>query len=172
MSLYKEWTDLMANQTDETFEAFWKTYSGTEKKIYSDILDHPQDHFSGSFSELAKKYDADPVIFTGFLDGIQGSLISGELKLEDVDENTEIDFEIDFEKLFFNMHKADAEYLYSLKQWKTVLGEEKMAEIFKITRNQRPLSRKRKSAEMIRVPAEAGKNTNTAAVKTHNCTYL
>ena len=34
MSLYKQWVDLMEGQTEETFEAFWEEYSGTETRIY------------------------------------------------------------------------------------------------------------------------------------------
>ena len=37
MSLFAEWKDLMENQTEETFEEFWKEYSETETKIYKHI---------------------------------------------------------------------------------------------------------------------------------------
>ena len=35
------------------------------------------------------------------------------------------------ETLFYNMLAADADYLYGLPQWETILGEEKIAEIAK-----------------------------------------
>ena len=40
MTLYGQWEELIGNQTDQTFDEFWDKYSSTEKKIYSDILDH------------------------------------------------------------------------------------------------------------------------------------
>lgn len=39
--------------------------------------------------------------------------------------DSEIDLDIDFEKLYFNMHKADADYLWGLDEWNDVLSEEK-----------------------------------------------
>ena len=54
---------------------------------------------------------------------------------------TQIDLKIVPEKLFVNMLKADAEYLYSLPQWETILGEEKMAEIAKEYRASRTVRR-------------------------------
>ena len=74
MSLYKQWVDLMEGQTDETFDAFWKEYSETETRIYTHILESKEQRLAGKFSELTAKFEADPVIFMGFLDGIQTSL--------------------------------------------------------------------------------------------------
>ena len=74
MSLYKDWTDLIEGQTDKTFDEFWEKYSSTEQRIYQGILKDKQAEVSGVFKEMAEKYEADPVIFMGFLDGIQTSL--------------------------------------------------------------------------------------------------
>ena len=38
MTLFKQWTELMETQTEETFEAFWEEYSGAETKIYQHIF--------------------------------------------------------------------------------------------------------------------------------------
>ena len=121
MSLYQEWQDLIENQTEETFEAFWKEYAETETKIYSYILENHQEHLKGTVGELVDKFQCNKVIFVGFLDGVNSSLNS-EMELNNVDENTSVDLDIDFEKLFFNMLKAEADYLYSLSQWDGVLS--------------------------------------------------
>ena len=42
-TLFEQWQDLIENQTQETFNEFWEEYSGAETKIYSDILDHPDE---------------------------------------------------------------------------------------------------------------------------------
>ena len=39
MTLFKEWRDLIENQTEATFKNFWEEYSGAETRIYSSILD-------------------------------------------------------------------------------------------------------------------------------------
>ena len=77
MTLFEQWKDLIENQTEETFRDFWEEYSGAETKIYSDILDKPEEKMTGTLGELAAKYEVRPVIFMGFLDGINSSLKKG-----------------------------------------------------------------------------------------------
>lgn len=129
-TLFEQWQDLIENQTQETFNDFWEEYSGAESKIYSDILDHPEEKMTGKLGELAAKYDVRPVIFMGFLDGINES-IEKKQDIEGFDEESEIDLKIVPETLFYNMLKADADYLYGLEQWMDILGEEKIKEIVK-----------------------------------------
>ena len=52
-TLYEQWKDLIENQTEETFEAFWKEYSETETRIYKDLLAHHTEITKGTFKELA-----------------------------------------------------------------------------------------------------------------------
>lgn len=129
-TLFEQWQDLIENQTQETFNEFWEEYSGAETKIYSDILDHPDEKMTGKLGELAAKYEVRPVIFMGFLDGINES-IETKQELEGFDEDSEIELKIVPETLFYNMLKADADYLYGLEQWMDILGEDKIREIVK-----------------------------------------
>ena len=128
MSLLNQWLDLMEGQTKATIDEFWKEYSETETKIYTYILSDHEKKLEGKFSDLVEKFDCNKIIFMGFLDGINTSL-KKELDLKKITEDSEINLDIDFEKLYFNMHKADADYLYTLPQWEQVLGSDKMAEI-------------------------------------------
>ena len=72
----------------------------------------------------------DEVTFLGFLDGINTSL-KQELDLESLESSTAISLDVDFEKLYFNMLDAKADWLYHLKEWDGVLSEEKRHEITK-----------------------------------------
>ena len=54
MTLFKEWRDLIENQTEATFKNFWEEYSGAETRIYSSILDNPEEVVSGTLGELAE----------------------------------------------------------------------------------------------------------------------
>lgn len=156
MSLYKQWLDLMEGQTDETFEAFWKEYSETETRIYSYILENKDTHLAGKFSKLVEKFEADPVIFMGFLDGIQTSL-NKPFELEAITEESDIDLDVDFEKLFFNMLKAEAEYLYTLKQWENVLSEEKIMEIIKDFKRSKTVHKEKEPGRNDPCPCGSGK---------------
>ena len=139
-TLLKQWQKLIGNQTKETFEEFWEEYSGAETKIYSDILDHPDEKMTGTIAELSEKYDVRPVIFMGFLDGVNESIVTPN-DLEGMDEESQVEVEIIPEKLFFNMLKAEADYLYGLEQWNDVLDEEKMAQIAKEYKQSRTVRR-------------------------------
>lgn len=52
-----------------------------------------------------------------------------------------MEVEIEPEKLFFNMLKADADYLYGLPQWEDILGGEKMLSIAKEYKQSRTVRR-------------------------------
>lgn len=130
MTLFEQWKDLIENQTEETFQAFWEEYSAAEAKIYSSILDDPTVPMTGKVGELAEKFEVRPVIFEGFLDGVNDSIVTKN-DFENADLDTEVTVEIIPETLFYNMLAADADYLYGLPQWVDILGEEKMKELAK-----------------------------------------
>ena len=156
MSLYKQWLDLMEGQTDETFEAFWKEYSETETRVYAHILESKEPRLTGEFSELAAKFEADPVIFMGFLDGIQTSL-NNPFELDAVTEDTDIDLDIDFEKLYFNMLKADADYLYTLKAWEGIFSEDKIMQIIKDFKRSKIVHKEKEPGRNDPCPCGSGK---------------
>ncbi len=156
MTLYKQWLDLMNSQTEETFENFWKEYSETETRIYEYILANKETNLAGIFSDLVKKFDANPVIFMGFLDGINTSLNKAN-DLEKIKEDTSLDLDVDFEKLFFNMLKADAEYLYTLPQWDDVLSEERRIEIVKEFKRSKTVRKDKEPGRNDPCPCGSGK---------------
>ncbi|SCJ83632.1 Predicted metal-binding protein related to the C-terminal domain of SecA [uncultured Eubacterium sp.] len=156
MSLFQDWKELMENQTEDTFENFWKEYSETETKIYTHILENHQEHLSGTIDELVAKFQCNKTIFVGFLDGINSSL-KAEMDLDAVTEETAIDLDIDFEKLFFNMLKAEAEYLFTLPAWDDVLSEEKRIEIIKEFKRSKTVHAEKKPGRNDPCPCGSGK---------------
>ena len=155
-TLYEQWKDLIENQTKETFEAFWKEYSETETRVYAHILESKEPRLTGKFSELAAKFEADPVIFMGFLDGIQTSL-NNPFELDAVTEDTDIDLAIDFEKLYFNMLKADADYLYTLKAWEGIFSEDKIMQIIKDFKRSKIVHKEKEPGRNDPCPCGSGK---------------
>ena len=149
MSLYTDWKTLLENQTDDTFEAFWDEYCKAEMKIYSHILEHHDEHLTGALGELSEKFEVRPVIFEGFLDGIESSLKNGDnLDIESMTEDSAIDLDVDFEKLYYNMWQADAPHLYSLEAWSGVLDED--------TRKRN--SKEYKKSKIYHAPKKPGRN--------------
>ena len=135
MTYYETWIDNSENVKDQTsYTQYINAYYTMEKDAYDKILSAYPDNkefTSGKASELAKKlgFGADTMdIFVGFLDGIQTSL-KKEIDVKAVDDETEIDLDIDYEKLYYNMRDAKATWLFKLPSWKKVLPDDKAAEI-------------------------------------------
>ena len=156
MSLFQDWKDLMENQTEDTFENFWKEYSETETKIYTHILENAKEHLSGTVDELVAGFQCDKTIFVGFLDGINSSLKT-EIDLSGVTGETAIDLDVDFEKLFFNMLKAEADYLFTIPAWEDVLSEDTRMEIIKEFKRSKTVHVEKKPGRNDPCPCGSGK---------------
>lgn len=156
MTLLKQWQDLMEQQTDATIDEFWQEYAGTEQRVYQSILKNYPEKLSGKLSELTERFEARPVIFMGFMDGINSSLTE-EMDLESVTEDTDLVFDIDYEKLYFNMLKADADYLYTLEEWLNVFDEDKLKSIVKDYRRSKIVHVEKKPGRNDPCPCGSGK---------------
>lgn len=131
MSLLTDWrnhaySDEMDSQKGQLF---WANYFAIEKGIYEQILKNPDEVIEGTVAELAEKFDTKISIMTGFLDGINDSLINPN-PIEDMTEETQVNLGIDIEKLYYNMVEARADWLYDLPEWNVLLTEEKRKELF------------------------------------------
>ena len=156
MSIYSKWENLIGNQSDDSFPDFWKKYSEAETKLYNSILDKPEEQVTGTITTLAKSMKLDPVLVTGFLDGISSSL-NKEITVKEFDENTEFVLDINFEKLYFNMLEAGAEYLFTLPQWPNILSEETIIEITKAQKASKTVVKEDKIGRNEPCPCGSGK---------------
>jgi hypothetical protein len=131
MGLFEQWKETANKERSQTEnDSFWTEYLAKEKDVYENLLENHETVSEGTLSELAGKYGMDTVTFAGFLDGINSSLVK-EIDLDNIEEQSAIKLEIDFEKLYFNMLDAKAEWLYNLEQWEQVLPQERRQEIKK-----------------------------------------
>lgn len=125
MALLKEWYavayDEKANKGD--LQRFWTRYFGLERDVYDQLLNNPDEEVKGTVSELAEKYGLTTLEMTGFLDGINESLVE-ENPLEELEEDTVVSLKFDKVKLYKNMVAAKADWLYELPQWKTIFDDE------------------------------------------------
>lgn len=129
MGLYKQWEDLAKiPQTQEQHNAFWSDYFDAEKEVYKQILKEKKNKYSGTAKEIAEGFGLEPVIFAAFVDGINTSL-NEKIDLETLEEDTPIEMDIDWEKLYFNMNDAKAKWLYTLEEWDGILPKNKRDEI-------------------------------------------
>ncbi|WP_019227284.1 SEC-C metal-binding domain-containing protein [Sedimentibacter sp. B4] len=131
MSLYTEWTETLKGiTTQEEYQAFFNEYMTKETECYKNILQTKNPVLEGTIKELAEKNNMTAMEFIGFLDGGNTSL-KETLELENLEEDTQIKAEFDFEKLLWNMHDSKAEWLYGMEEWNNIFDEEKRKQIKK-----------------------------------------
>ncbi len=137
-------------------KAFWDEYSDIEGRIYTKILENPNESFSYKIADLAEEMKTTEEFVMGFTDGINDSL-KQEMNLEEVEADTQITLEIDLEKLYFNMLDAKAEYLYSIPAWDDIFTDEKREEIQKELKNSKTIRNENKVGRNDPCPCGSGK---------------
>ena len=125
MALLKTWRDMAysatANKGD--LQRLWADYFQKEKDIYAQLLKNPDEVVKGTVKELAEKYGVDIMTMTGFLDGINDSLVTPN-PIDTMEEDTKVSLVFDKEKLYKNMVDARADWLYELPQWDAIFDAE------------------------------------------------
>ena len=128
----------------------------THKQQNEELLADKDTVVSGTVKELADKYETELQMFVGFLDGINDSLKEAN-PIEEMDENTQVSLDIDFEKLYYNMVGCRAEWLYNLKEWDDILTEERRKELYKESRNSTTVVKGKKIGRNDPCPCGSGK---------------
>ncbi len=137
MSYYKTWMNKSEDASNrQEYMEYINRYYALEKVAYEKILGAYPDNadlLSGTAAELAKKleFPKDSMdVFVGFIDGIKSSLTNADdIDLDAIDDNYELKLVIDYEKLYYNMRDAKADWLFNIKAWKDILSDEKRNEI-------------------------------------------
>ena len=129
MSLYSQWQAMAeAERTPEENKAFWDEYFAIETEAYKKILARGQEFYEDKLSVIAEEFGMSEVVFAGFMDGINTSLVK-EYDLDKLKEGSAISLKVDFEKLYYNMHDAKAKWLYTLSGWDDILSQQQRREI-------------------------------------------
>ena len=128
-TLLEQWRDIAYDESADRgqLQRFWKEYFQIEKEIYEKLLTNPDEEVKGTVKELAERYGISIMEMTGFLDGINESLVEAN-PIETMEEDTHVNLIYDKEKLYKNMVDAKADWLYELPQWDAIFdGETKKA---------------------------------------------
>ena len=125
MALLKKWQDYAYNENMDRGELqrFWDRYFLLEKGVYEQLLTTPDEAVEGTVKELSEKYGLSVLEMTGFLDGINDSLVTPN-PIEEMEEDTKVSLAFDKVKLYKNMVEAKAEWLYELPMWENIFDEE------------------------------------------------
>ena len=125
MALLENWQKIAYNEktNKQELQRFWQRYFLVEKGVYEKLLVNPDEKVEGTVKELAEKYELSILDMTGFLDGINESLIEPN-PIETMEEDTKVSLAFDKVKLYKNMVDAKADWLYELPMWKEIYDEE------------------------------------------------
>ncbi len=125
MALLESWQKVAYNEktNKQELQRFWQRYFLVEKGVYEKLLVNPDEHVEGTVKELAEKYELSIMDMTGFLDGINESLITPN-PIDTMEEDTVVNLNFDKEKLYKNMVEARADWLYELSAWEEIFDQE------------------------------------------------
>ena len=125
MALLQGWQRVAYNEKADQgkLQKFWNDYFLLEKGIYEQLLSNPEEKVEGTVKELAEKYNISVMEMTGFLDGINDSLVEAN-PIDTMEEDTHVNLIFDKEKLYKNMVDAKADWLYELPQWDAIFDAE------------------------------------------------
>ncbi len=125
MALLESWQKVAYNEktNKQELQRFWQRYFLVEKGVYQKLLVNPDEHVEGTVKELAEKYELSIMDMTGFLDGINESLITPN-PIDTMEEDTVVNLNFDKEKLYKNMVEARADWLYELPAWEEIFDQE------------------------------------------------
>ena len=132
MALLAQWREVAYNENigQDKLQRLWNAYFMEEKNIYAQLLKNPDEVVKGTVKELAEKFGVSLMTMTGFLDGINDSLVEAN-PIEEMEEDTEVNLGFDKALLYKNMVAAEAEWLYELEEWESIFDEETRKALYK-----------------------------------------
>lgn len=132
MALLEQWRTVAYSEDTGKAELqqLWTTYFEEEKGIYAQLLKNPDEVVKGSVKELAEKYGVSIMTMTGFLDGINDSLVE-QNPIEEMEEDTVVNLGFDKALLYKNMVAAEADWLYELEEWNDIFDEDTRKALYK-----------------------------------------
>ena len=126
MALLEQWRKVAYNEQagQDQLQQLWSKYFQEERDIYAQLLKNPDEVVEGSVKELAEKYGVSIMTMTGFLDGINDSLVKAN-PIEEMEEDTVVN--LGFDKAL----AAEADWLYNLEEWNDIFDEETRKTLYK-----------------------------------------
>ena len=156
MSIYEDWLAKAFTKEGRSVDAVWDVYLPAEQKVYEYILENKVTNLSGTVTELGEKFNMSAEYMIAFVDGIN-DILPEKYDVKKLDENSQIDLEIDFEKLYKKMVEYKAEHLYTLKQWDNIFDETKQKALYAEQRNSRTVVKGKKIGRKPPPPCGSGK---------------
>ena len=148
MGLQDAWKRISLDTKGEPVKHVWDDYLAKEKVVYANILRNKTARLEGTVAELAGELRFTTTHMFAFLDGIHEA-VDGVPALEEIEEDTAIAFDIDFERLYKKMVEYKADDLYNMPEWDNIFPAEKQKELY---------TEQKRSHTVVRNEAKTGRN--------------
>jgi len=148
MALQDAWKRISLDTKGELVKHVWDDYLAREKTVYTNILRNKTTRLEGTVSELAESMKLTPTLMFAFIDGIHEA-VDGLPPLEEIEEDTPIVIDIEFERLYKQMVAYKADELYSLAEWEEIFPKERQKELYQ---------EQKRSHTIVRNEAKIGRN--------------
>ena len=158
MNLMEQWRSVAYNEATgkEKLQQLWAAYFQEEKEIYAQLLKNHDEVVKGTVKELADKFKVSLMTMTGFLDGINDSLVE-QNPIDDLEEDTQVNLGFDKALLYKNMVAAEADWLYNLEEWNDIFDEETRKELYKEQKSSTTIVKEQKVYPNDPCPCGSGK---------------
>lgn len=158
MNLMEQWRSVAYNEATgkEKLQQLWAAYFQEEKEIYAQLLKNPDEVVKGTVKKLADKFKVSLMTMTGFLDGINDSLVE-QNPIDDLEEDTQVNLGFDKALLYKNMVAAEADWLYNLEEWNDIFDEETRKELYKEQKSSTTIVKEQKVYPNDPCPCGSGK---------------
>ena len=152
MNLMEQWRSVAYNEATgkDKLQQLWAAYFQEEKGIYAQLLKNPDEVVKGTVKELADKFKVSLMTMTGFLDGINDSLVE-QNPIDDLEEDTQVNLGFDKALLYKNMVAAEADWLYD------IFDEETRKELYKEQKSSTTIVKEQKVYPNDPCPCGSGK---------------
>lgn len=158
MALLEQWRNSAYSQTEDkqVLQSLWMEYFQKETGIYEELLKNPDEVVKGTVKELAEKYGVDIMTMTGFLDGINDSLVEAN-PIEEMEEDTVVNLGFDKARLYKNMVAAEADWLYNLEAWNDIFDEDTRKALYREQKDSTTIRKEAKIYPNDPCPCGSGK---------------
>ena len=156
MSIYEEWLNKAFTKEGKSVDAVWDLYLPAEQKVYEYILENKVTNIHGTVTELGERFNMSAEYVIAFVDGLN-DILPKKYDIRKLDENSEVNIDIDFEKLYKKMVEYRADHLYTLKQWDNIFDETKQKALYAEQRNSRTIVKGKKIGRNDPCPCGSGK---------------
>ena len=129
MTLVESWNRLAFDVQNQPVKHVWDEYLAKENLIYVDILKNKTTKIEGKAKDLAERFNLTLPQMGAFFDGIH-ECIDNLGPIEAITEDTDIAFDIQFDRLYKQMVEYKAEALYNLPEWDDIFSKEEQKRLF------------------------------------------